>query len=85
MIPADLFCASATIAVSAQRIILQLTESSGFFLSRWNPIPADHPALRYLALQHAIRHYCGSDDMRAAEQAQGRISLNQKHMRNAVL
>jgi hypothetical protein len=44
----------------------------------------DHPALRCLALQHVIRHYCGSDDMRAAEQAQGKITLNHKHMRNAA-
>jgi len=69
MTPADLFWASATVVGGGTCIILQPTGSSGFFLSKWNLIPSDRPALRRLALQHAIRHYCGSDDMRAAEQA----------------
>jgi hypothetical protein len=48
------------------------------------PDTPDRPTFRRLALQHAIRHYCGSDDMRRAGLARGTINANQKHTRNAA-
>jgi hypothetical protein len=59
MTPADLFWAAPTVPLGAvhhfaadwkQWILFEQTE----------PDTPDHPALRCLALQHAIRHYCGS-------------------------
>jgi hypothetical protein len=48
------------------------------------PVTPGRPTFRRLALQHAIRHYCGSDDMRKASPALGTINANQKHTRNAA-